>query len=476
MDFLAFDFETANNNKGSVCALGLVVVLNDQIADEKYYLINPEQDFSNMNRRIHGISPNDVIDSPTFPEVWMEVEDLFVKYPIAAHSGKCADFIMLDAAADRYGITLPNFKRKIDTAELSKKILKLPKWNLEYICNYMGICLEDHHNALCDARAAAQILITLSKYDDFSYYMSPKRSQRRNSSDVAIAADIFNSEAKSFEEQERQWSTCNISKTICPDGDFVRFSSVGEKIEYLKNIGILSKSAVREKPVFYNGPCSDGICRCDVVGRTSQSVVLSLDSQLHCVSPELLKEMQPAASDPMCKMYCCRVPIYTRGAYECMKKYMDESLGETEYRNVISLRLNLDHSVSFNFPKQKAFDCSATSTGYMFKFRESYYNALCNSPDVSLDGFAVTKSNGLIRVDVPADSFDEAVNQVFSISEKYIDEWFSPDYHFDCCSSYMECSNERKCVSTDETGLLCCTYRRKLKRNVIFYGKNRNVD
>ena len=39
-DFAAIDFETANNQRSSVCSVGVVVVRNGEIADTFYSLIN----------------------------------------------------------------------------------------------------------------------------------------------------------------------------------------------------------------------------------------------------------------------------------------------------------------------------------------------------------------------------------------------------------------------------------------------------
>jgi DNA polymerase III epsilon subunit-like protein len=41
-DFAAIDFETANNERTSVCSVGIVVVRNGEIADSFYSLIQPE--------------------------------------------------------------------------------------------------------------------------------------------------------------------------------------------------------------------------------------------------------------------------------------------------------------------------------------------------------------------------------------------------------------------------------------------------
>ena len=46
-DFAAIDFETANNERSSVCSVGLVIVRNGEIVDSFYSLIQPEPNYYN---------------------------------------------------------------------------------------------------------------------------------------------------------------------------------------------------------------------------------------------------------------------------------------------------------------------------------------------------------------------------------------------------------------------------------------------
>ena len=46
---------------------------------------------------------------------------------------------------------------------------------------------------------------------------------------------------------------------------------------------------------------------------------------------------------------------------------------------------------------------------------------------------------------------------------------------FGCCSRYMECSDERKCVHPDRVFARDCAYKRNLENGKIFYGKNKNA-
>lgn len=46
-NFAAIDFETANNDRSSVCSVGVVVVRNGEIVDKFYSLIKPEPEHYN---------------------------------------------------------------------------------------------------------------------------------------------------------------------------------------------------------------------------------------------------------------------------------------------------------------------------------------------------------------------------------------------------------------------------------------------
>ena len=47
---------------------------------------------------------------------------------------------------------------------------------------------------------------------------------------------------------------------------------------------------------------------------------------------------------------------------------------------------------------------------------------------------------------------------------------------FDCCHRYEECSNALDCIHPDKEFSLCCSYRKKLKQGIVFFGINRNAD
>ena len=86
-NFAAIDFETANNERSSVCSIGIVIVRSEEIVDTFYSLIKPEPEYYNYwCSQVHGLCSNDTTDAPIFPEVWKQIEPLIKGLPLVAHN------------------------------------------------------------------------------------------------------------------------------------------------------------------------------------------------------------------------------------------------------------------------------------------------------------------------------------------------------------------------------------------------------
>ena len=67
-DFAAIDFETANNERSSVCSVGVVIVRDGEIVDKFYSLIKPEPEYYNYwCSRVHGLCADDTDNAPHIP-------------------------------------------------------------------------------------------------------------------------------------------------------------------------------------------------------------------------------------------------------------------------------------------------------------------------------------------------------------------------------------------------------------------------
>jgi len=160
-NFAAIDFETANSERTSVCAVGVVVVRDDEITDTFYSLIQPEPNYySYWCQRVHGLGPEDTDDAPVFPDVWAQIEPLIEGLPLVAHN-KSFDESCLKAVFRCYQMDYPDYEFYC-TCQTSKRLLKqLPNHQLQTVAAYCGYDLKRHHHALADAEACAHIAMQL---------------------------------------------------------------------------------------------------------------------------------------------------------------------------------------------------------------------------------------------------------------------------------------------------------------------------
>ncbi len=107
MKTIAIDFETANEQRGSACSVGLAWIEEGRVTRVEERLIRPrDMRFSGMNIAIHGIRPEDVEDAPEFPEVMDEFHDDFRGATMIAHNA-AFDFSVWRASLDLYRQSYP---------------------------------------------------------------------------------------------------------------------------------------------------------------------------------------------------------------------------------------------------------------------------------------------------------------------------------------------------------------------------------
>ncbi|MFL1696323.1 3'-5' exonuclease [Weissella kandleri] len=165
MNFIAMDFETASAKRASAVSMAVVVVRDDQVADEFYTLVNPQMEFNPFNIKIHGIHPADVVDAPLFSEVWPVIKQFYTADQLVVAHNAAFDNAVLKATLENYHIPAPHYLT-LDTVQTSRKLYpNLANHKLNTVADTLNISLPHHHHALDDTRAAAQIL--LQEVDQF---------------------------------------------------------------------------------------------------------------------------------------------------------------------------------------------------------------------------------------------------------------------------------------------------------------------
>jgi len=154
--YIVFDTETPNSRNDCICSIGIAVVENGAVVEERYDLVDPEARFDVFNVQLHGISPEMVRYEKNFPVLWEELEPLMSSGILVAHNAPF-DLGVLSKLFRRYGI-----KRTGDdylcTVQLGRKCIpQAPNHKLNTLCDLLGIDL-DHHNAASDSRACAELL------------------------------------------------------------------------------------------------------------------------------------------------------------------------------------------------------------------------------------------------------------------------------------------------------------------------------
>ncbi|WP_261807308.1 3'-5' exonuclease [Lapidilactobacillus luobeiensis] len=159
MNFTAIDFETANPRPESACSLALVVVRNDQIVNRFYTLIDPQAEFSYWNTKVNGLTAKMVAGAPDFATVWPHIAPLFsIDQLVVAHNARF-DVKVLQATLAHYQIEAPHFLT-LDTVKTSRRFYpELPNHKLNTVADYLQLDLVNHHHALADSYACAQILL-----------------------------------------------------------------------------------------------------------------------------------------------------------------------------------------------------------------------------------------------------------------------------------------------------------------------------
>ncbi|MCH5139054.1 3'-5' exoribonuclease [Clostridiaceae bacterium UIB06] len=162
MNFIAIDFETANEKRNSACSIGIVVVKNGHVVEKIHYLIRPkEMRFMPINIGIHGIRPSMVENEARFDKVWEKIKHHFKDNLVIAHNASF-DISVLRKSAELYDIELPEF-RYICTMKLAKNFYKeIENAKLNTVSDFLGYKFK-HHDALYDALACSNILFNISE-------------------------------------------------------------------------------------------------------------------------------------------------------------------------------------------------------------------------------------------------------------------------------------------------------------------------
>jgi DNA polymerase-3 subunit epsilon len=184
MQFVAFDFETANHRPDSPCQLAVVVVCDNRIVQERSWLIKPKSKyFSPQNIAVHGIRPSDVRGAPTWDRIWPEVQSLLDGQICVAHNAGF-DMRVLSETLATYDLACPMLEYSCTRLVARRTWPGRHGYGLKPIAEFLGIQFQ-HHDALEDARTCARVAMAAAEHrqvqswDDLERALSITRGRIR---------------------------------------------------------------------------------------------------------------------------------------------------------------------------------------------------------------------------------------------------------------------------------------------------------
>ena len=158
--FAAIDFETATSERNSACAVGVVVFEQGSPIDRCRLLIRPPGNrYDPFNTALHGIGPSNTRDSPSFPEVWEQVNWTLGGRLVVAHN-TAFDMSVLRRSAEHYGYEPEPFSFACTYRLARSAMPEARSWGLKALAAEFGIPLS-HHDPLSDAQAAGYLWLAL---------------------------------------------------------------------------------------------------------------------------------------------------------------------------------------------------------------------------------------------------------------------------------------------------------------------------
>ncbi len=154
--FVAIDFETANHEPDSACAVGVAVARAGGIEHVESFLIRPPSERF-VFTDVHGLRWEDVSGAPTFGEVWPTLRNRIDGAEFIATHNAPFDRRVLQACCDRYGFQVPDTPFTC-TVQLARSHWGIYPTRLPDVCRRLGIPLL-HHAAASDAEACARIVL-----------------------------------------------------------------------------------------------------------------------------------------------------------------------------------------------------------------------------------------------------------------------------------------------------------------------------
>lgn len=158
-DYVVFDLETTGFSpvKNRIIEIGAVKIQNGKIADRFSAFVNPKEPIPYKIQQLTGIRDEDVMDAPEIEEILPKFLEFSKDCIMVAHNAS------FDMSFIRENSKLMGLKREdtvVDTVGIARILLPhQAKHTLDACAKTLGVSLENHHRAVDDAEATAEIFM-----------------------------------------------------------------------------------------------------------------------------------------------------------------------------------------------------------------------------------------------------------------------------------------------------------------------------
>ncbi len=161
-DYVVVDIETTGGRPGAhrITEIGAVKLRGGQVVDEWSSLINPQRPIPPFITKLTGIHDNMVAGAPLFSQIAEEFAGFMEGAIFAAHNVNF-DYGFIAMEYERLGQYF-QFPKICTVASMRRFYPGHKSYGLKTLCAAYEIELSSHHRALCDAKAAAELLLLVN--------------------------------------------------------------------------------------------------------------------------------------------------------------------------------------------------------------------------------------------------------------------------------------------------------------------------
>lgn len=189
MRFAVVDLETTGGTPSDarIMEIGIVLLDGCEVVGTYHSLIDPGQDIPPFIQNLTGIKPEMVSGQPQFASVAEHVAELLKDRIFVAHN------VLFDCKfmrAELKRCCIPYDPARLCTVKMSRRVFPgFPSYSLHKLTESLGLADFNHHRALDDAMAAAEILkLAISKVGE--------KGLRKDVKNIVKASDVALAESK----------------------------------------------------------------------------------------------------------------------------------------------------------------------------------------------------------------------------------------------------------------------------------------